>query len=120
MTSSLKTIFSFSIVSDDQLYQTVYSKMYEIMGIDRLLSDIKDNEEQIEILQRHEMLKTEKITSAFLFGLSILSLFSVLVDAAGYFDRIPILQPISTVLSALCLVLIIALYIVWWIDNRNK
>ncbi len=107
LTSSLKTVFSFSIVSDDQLYQTIYSKMYTIMGIDRLLSDIKDNEEQIEILQSHEMLNTEKLTSSFLFALSILSLFSVLVDAAGFFDRIPNLESISTFLSVFVLCVII-------------
>ena len=114
MTSVLKTTFSFSIVSDDQLYQTIHAKMYGIMGIDRLLADIKDNEEQIEILQNHELLHTEKMTSVFLFGLSLLSLFSVLVDAAGYFDRIPLLQSISTVLSAVCLASIIIFYIIWW------
>ena len=100
MISLLKTSFSFSIVSDDQLYQTVYSKMYMILGIDRLLADVRDNEEQIELLQNQERMNTEKITSVFLFGLSILSLFSVLVDAAGYFDRIPVLQSVSTALSA--------------------
>lgn len=39
--------------------------------------------------------------SAFLFGLSVLSLFSVLVDAAGYFDRILPLTTLSTVLPSL-------------------
>ena len=120
MISSLKTNFSFSIVSDDQLYQTVYSKMYSILGIDRLLADVHENEEQIELLQNNELLNTEKLTSVFLFGLSVLSLFSVLVDAAGYFDRISVLQPASTLLSALCLLSIIVFYIVWWIRYQKK
>ena len=118
--SSLKTVFSFSIVSDDQLYQTIYSKMYSILGIDRLLEDIRDNEEQIQLLQNNELLRAEKMTSTFLFGLSILSLFSVLVDAAGFFDRIPILQSISTILSALCLLAIITVYIIWLIRYQKK
>ena len=120
MISSLKTNFSFSIVSDDQLYQTVYSKMYTILGIDRLLADVHENEEQIDLLQQNELLDTEKMTSSFLFGLSVLSLFSVLVDAAGYFDRIPFLQSISTVLSFTCLLTIIVIYIFWWIRYRKK
>jgi hypothetical protein len=118
--SSLKTVFSFSIVSDDQLYQSIYSKMYSILGIDRLLEDIRDNEEQMQLLQNNELLAAEKMTSTFLFGLSVLSLFSVLVDAAGFFDRIPILQSASTILSALCLLAIIAVYIVWLIRYQKK
>ena len=120
LTSSLKTLFSFSIVSDDQLFQTIYAKMYSIMGIDRLLADIRDNEEQIELLQNHEMLNAEKKTSVFLFGLSILSLFSVLVDAAGYFDRFPLLASVSTALSALCLCVIIVAYLIWWLCYKRK
>ena len=120
MTSVLKTTFSFSVVSDDQLYQTIYTRMYAILGIDRLLADIRDNEEQIEILQNHELLHTEKMTSAFLLGLSLLSLFSVLVDAAGYFDRIPILQSVSTVLSAVCLASIIVFYVIWWFLYQKR
>ena len=108
----LKTVFSFSVVSDDQLYQNLYSKMYEILDIDRLLCDIHDNEAQVETLQNHELLENEKMTSRFLFGLSLLSLFSVLVDAAGYFDRIQILEKIATPLSFICLVTIVFFYFV--------
>jgi hypothetical protein len=118
--ASLKTVFSFSVVSDDQLYQTIYTKMYSILGIDRLLEDIRDNEEQLQLLQNNELLNAEKMTSTFLFGLSVLSLFSVLVDAAGFFDRIPILQSISTILSAVCLLAIITVYIVWLIRYQKK
>ena len=118
--SNLKTVFSFSVVSDDQLYQTVYTKMYSILGIDRLLLDIHDNEEQFELLQNHEMLENEKMTSRFLFVLSLLSLFSVLADAAGYFDRIEILQSISTVLSAVCLAAVLFFCFAWWMRYRRK
>jgi hypothetical protein len=60
------------------------------------------------MLQNHELLENEKMTSRFLFGLSILSFFSVLVDAAGYFDRINALQKISTPLSLVCLLSILS------------
>ncbi len=119
-TSYLKTSFSFSVVSDDQLYQTIYSHMYAILGIDRLLVDIHDNEEQIELLQNHEILENEKMTSRFLFAISTLSLFSVLVDAAGYFDRFALLQSISTALSAGCLMAILLFYFGWWLNYRRK
>jgi hypothetical protein len=119
-TSFLKTTFSFSVVSDDQLYQTIYTKMYSILGIEKLLLDIRDNEEQVEILQNHEILENEKMTSRFLFALSMLSLFSVLVDAAGYFDRFSILKEISTLLSAGCLIGILFFYFMWWLNYRKK
>jgi hypothetical protein len=67
--SRLKTVFSFSVVSDDQLYQNLYTKMYGILDIERLLADIHDNESQVEMLQSHELLENEKMTSRFLFGL---------------------------------------------------
>jgi hypothetical protein len=120
MVSNLKTVFSFSVVSDDQLYQNLYTKMYSLLDIEHLLQDIYDNEEQVEMLQNHELLENEKMTSRFLFGLSILSFFSVLVDAAGYFDRINALQKISTPLSLVCLLSILIFYFVWWIKYRRK
>ncbi len=116
----LKTVFSFSVVSDDQLYQNLYTKMYGLLDIDRLLADIHDNEAQVETLQNHELLENEKMTSRFLFGLSLLSLFSVLVDAAGYFDRISILAKIATPLSFACLLSIVVFYFVWWLRYRSK
>ena len=60
------------------------------------------------------------MTSRFLFGLSLLSLFSVLVDAAGYFDRISILAKIATPLSFGCMLSIIVFYFVWWLRYRLK
>ncbi len=116
----LKTIFAFNIVSDDQLYQNVYKRMYDLMDIDRLLDDIKDNEQQVEMIRNYESLETEKKTSSFLFGLSILSVFSVLIDAASYFDRIPLLREISTVLSFGCMSAIITMYLIWWIRYLKK
>ncbi len=64
----LKTVFSFSVVSDDQLYQNIYSKMYGLLDIDRLLADIHDNEDEVETIQNHELLENEKMTSRFLFN----------------------------------------------------
>ncbi len=118
--SLLKTTFTFNVVSDDLLYQNLYAKMYAILDIDRLLTDIHDNEEQIEVLQNHEMLENEKKTSVILFALSLLSVFSVLVDAAGYFDRISFLQGGATQLSFGCLITIGACYLFWWLSYRRK
>lgn len=119
-TSFLKTTFSFSVVSDDRLYQTIYSNMYSVLGIEKLLIDIRDNEEQLAVVRNHEMLESEKMTSRFLFSISLLSLFSALVDAAGYFDRFLILKGISTILSFICLAVILIFYLVWWLNYKKK
>ena len=74
----LKTVFSFNVVSDDQLYQNIYSQMYHLLDIERLLADIRDNEEQVETLQNHELLENEKMTSRFLFGLSLLCIVGMI------------------------------------------
>ena len=112
-TSQLKTVFSFSVVSDDGLYQEVYTRMYAALGIDRLLEDIRDNESQVELLQTHEILESERMSGNFLAALSILSLSSVLVDAASYIDRVQAVPAISTLISAgLCAGLLVW-YFIW-------
>lgn len=116
----LKTTFAFNIISDDQLYQNVYKRMYTLLDVDRLLDDIRDNEQHVELIQNYEALETEKMTSRFLFGLSLLSVFSVLIDAASYFDRIPFVQEISTVLSLVCMIVIVMSYLIWWINYRRN
>ncbi len=109
----LKTTFAFNVVSDDQLYQNIYVRLYKVFDIDRLLTDIQDNEAQMEILQNAESAKTEKMSSKFLGGISLLSLFSALIDAAAFFDRLPVISAISTGLSILCTVCIITLCVIW-------
>jgi hypothetical protein len=116
----LKTVFSFNVISDDQIYQNVYARLYRILDIDRLLADIRDNEEQMEILQNTEAVKADQTANKFLFGISLLSLFSALIDAAGYFDRFPGLQAASTWVSLACVIAIILLCIGFLIRDRNK
>jgi uncharacterized membrane protein (DUF485 family) len=118
--SDLKTIYSFSVVSDDQLYQNIYTKMYSILDIDRLLSDIQDNEERMEILQKHDMLSAEKRTNRLIFGLSILSLFSVLIDSASYFDRFAKFQAFSNVISFAIPCAFVIWCILWHIYDKKK
>lgn len=119
--SELKTVYAFNVISDDQLYQNVYMRMYSLLDIDRLLGDVRDNESQVETIYSKEKLKNEKLTSGFLLLLSILSIFSVLTDAAGYFDRISSLQELSTVLSLVCTVgIVLVLFLIMWIRYKRK
>jgi hypothetical protein len=116
----LKTVFAFNVVSDDLLYQNVYKRMYAILDIDRLLEDIRDNEEQEELLHNAKSLDTEKQTSNFLLLLSVLSIASVLIDASSYLDRIPYLQSISTGLSLAIVIGILVGYFLPRLRRRRR
>ena len=116
----LKTMFAFNIISDDQIFQNVYSKMYKILGIDCLLSDILDNEGQIEILRSASAAKAEKLSSRLLFGISLLSVFSALVDAFGYFDRFEALKSFSTDLGLISTVAVVCISLVWIIKTGRE
>ncbi len=117
----LKTEFSFRVLSDDMQYQNIYSMMYEILNIDSLLTDIHENESRMAALKSAEMAKTESITNLVLFCLSILSVFSALIDAASYFDRFEHLTEISTVLSIFgAVVLPCAVFVVIFAKRKRK
>lgn len=116
----LKTSYSFRVVSNDQFYQNVYSKMYKILDIDFLLDDIQDNESQMAVLQSAHSVKTEKMTSKFLFGISLLSLFSALIDAAGFFDRMGGQGYVSTLLSLVCVIGIVIICIIWLLSGDKR
>ena len=114
-----KTTFSFRVVSDDLLYQSIYSKMYHILSLDQLIEDTLENEKQAEFELSKNKSRTEDNLSVLLLGLSFLSLFSALTDATSFFDRVNIQNNISTLISILC-VLIIFLICCYKIFIDNK
>jgi len=105
----LKTVFSFNVISDDKVFQNVYSKMYDILKIKQLLEDIVDNESQMEMLQNADAVKAGKRSDKFLFGLSLLSLFSALIDASSFFDRWPQIRQHATTIAIVCVCGVVAL-----------
>ena len=115
-----KTLFAFNIVSDDRLFQTVYSKMYTILGIKHLLDDILDNESQIAVLRNVSSAKSERLSNRFLFGISLLSIFSALFDASSYFERFDKLSRISTTLGLVSTCAVICLCVMWIIKSRDS
>ena len=116
---NFKAVFAFNVVSDDQIFQSVYAEMYKILGIRDLLEDILDNENQIEVLRNASSVKAERLSSKFLFGLSLLSVFSALIDASSYFDRFDKLATVSNILGFVSTGLIIGICIVWIIKSSN-
>lgn len=116
----LKNTFSFNVVSDDSIVQNIYSKMYVVLDIRNLLEDVIENEKQMELLQKAKHMKDDRLSNKYLFGISILSLFSALIDSASFFDRVEGIRPISTILSLVCVLIILFLCIVWAIKSVRK
>ncbi|MBE6774267.1 MAG: hypothetical protein E7544_08610 [Ruminococcaceae bacterium] len=116
----LKNVFSFNIISDDMHFQNIYSKMFSILEIKNLLADVIENENQIEYLQRSKHANDDRMSNKYLFGISMLSLFSALIDAACYFDRIETIRPISTFLSLVSVSLVLALCVAWGFNSIKK
>lgn len=103
----LKSKFSFRIISDDMIYQNIYSKMFGLLQIEALLCDIEECNDRMESVAQKESEIRENRTSRILVVLSFLTLFSALIDASDYFDRWNISGDVSTVISlviALCAV----------------
>ncbi|MBQ8636826.1 MAG: hypothetical protein IJ423_02380 [Clostridia bacterium] len=117
---TLRTSFSFRVISDDKIFQNVYLKMYKILEIESLLADIRDNEEMMEVLRNEANMRVEKITNKVLFVISFLSIFSALIDAAGYFDRFCKLKTISTWLSFVCISIFIIICIFWILKTKKR
>ena len=116
----LKNAFSFNVISDDSIVQNIYSKMYAVLDIRNLLEDVIENEKQLEFLQKAKHINDDRLSNKYLLGISILSLFSALIDSASFFDRVDSIQPISTVLSLVCVLSILALCVVWAVKSVRK
>ena len=117
----LKNMFAFNVVSDDSIVQNVYSKMYKIMEIKSLLEDVIENENQLDYLQNSKQVKADLVSNKYLFGLSILTLFSAAVDLAGYIDRYEAPTSIATWLSTICVLGIAVGCAVWaWRSIKKR
>jgi hypothetical protein len=116
----LKNTFSFNVISDDSIVQNIYSKMFSVLEIHNLLEDVIENEKQMELLQKAKHMKDDRLSNKYLFGISILSLFSALIDSASFFDRMESIRPVSTMLSLGCVLVILILCVVWAVKSVQK
>jgi hypothetical protein len=101
----LKNTFSFNVISDDRVFQNIYAKMYGVLEIKNLLADVIENEGQMEFLLEAQHIQADRRASKYLAGISVLSLFSALIDSASYFDRFPGIQTLATGLSLACVLI---------------
>lgn len=116
----LKNAFSFNVISDDSVVQNIYSKMYAVLDIRNLLEDVIENEKQLELLQKAKHINDDRLSNKYLLGISILSLFSALIDSASFFDRVNSIQPISTMMSLVCVLSVLVLCVVWAARSVQK
>lgn len=109
----LKTAYSFRVISNDMIYQNVYSRMYKVLDIDVLLEDLKDNEEQMSIQYNEGVERLDRRTNTLLVSLAVLSIFSALIDAASYFELFPSFAGIARGLSlvSICAVILITIFV---------
>ena len=121
----LKTRYSFRVISDDRHIQTIYREMYRIFELDHLLQDLEDANDQLSVLRQARHQKRERFIEVLLTALSVLVVFSALIDLSDYLDRFHIEAMTATKASLLVTLAIpflaIAGYgIVLIIKNRGK
>ena len=111
--TDIKARYSFRVVSDEHFMQNFYSKMYEVLNIDKLLQDIEDVNTQLStILGEEQKQKEEKQQKEFdnavtLFG-TIFTAVSVISIASACIDLHDFLKSFSDnwVLSAIVIVIV--------------
>ena len=97
-------LYSFNTISIESSYQRFYTGLVEIFNLENLRSDIRNVVENVE---SHVNDKKDRKVNAVLTAISILAIFSVLMDGIGFADRIEsgdpfgILQWLVVVLVAL-------------------
>lgn len=97
--ADLATRYAFHVISDEMVYQNIYSDMYRIFHIDELSVDVKECGERMQALQNASFERNERKSARLLFALSCLTAFSALVDATGYFDRFLPDLPLATLIG---------------------
>ena len=119
---SINTRYSFRVVSDDYYVQTVYSKMYDTLTIDDLMKDVEESYDQLNNIISLNRRKSERLTESLLTALSILAIFSSLVDLTGYLDRFvsPENMRGAQWISLAVNLLILAGGIIWIFTRQNR
>lgn len=113
----LKTVYSFRVVSNDLIYQNLYSRIYRLLDIDKILDDLSENEQQVEIYHAKSLEKSERQTNKLLIAISVLSVFSCLIDASSYFD---LFAPFGNISKWLSLSIVCTVIIVWIFNWYRK
>ena len=115
----LKTVYSFRVVSNDLIYQNLYSRIYRLLDIDNILDDLSENEQQVEMYHAKSLERTERQTNKLLIAISLLSVFSCLIDASSYFDLFAPFRNISKWISLLIVCAVVITWIINWYIKKK-
>lgn len=116
----LKTVYSFRVISGDMLYQNIYRKMYHLLEIDELLVDLQDNEEKVSLYHKNAMEQSNDNATRMLLIISILSVFSCLIDAASYFELFQVFAGVAKWLSLGMVILASVFWGLFLFHNRKR
>ena len=83
----LKTRYSFRVASDDFFMQSVYSEMYRVFDLDNLMKDLEEGNDRINTVLQEKQETRTRFFGGLLAAISILSIFSALVDLAQYMEQ---------------------------------
>lgn len=83
-----RMLASFNVVSNTGIYQCLYDKIYEVLKIDRLYTDVDEINQKIVQEDEVEDIQREKRVNVLLTGISLLTVFSALVDFSDFFSEL--------------------------------
>lgn len=83
-----RMLASFNVVSNTGIYQCLYDKIYEVLKIDRLYTDVDEINQKIVQEDEAEDIQREKRVNVLLTGISLLTVFSALVDFSDFFSEL--------------------------------
>lgn len=79
--------FVFSKVTEVDMYQTLYSKVQQVFGLESIYKDVYDPLEHISDLRTKEQEKNNAKLDGMIQALSVLVIFSALVDSFDFLDE---------------------------------
>lgn len=103
----LKTRYSFRVVAEDRYFQTIYSRMYNVLELDELMKDVEESNDRLMELQEGIQRENEQRANQWLATLSILAIFSALIDLADFAEKISNMAATGSAYLSLALNLII-------------
>lgn len=96
---------SFYVISDERVYQNLYSMLRETMDIESLFQDIKEINERFKNISDDYNTKRERTSGMAITVLSLLTVFSALIDLSSFLDRFIDSDFINSGISCLVIIL---------------
>ena len=97
---------SFYMVSDERVYQDLYSMLRKTMDIEILFRDIKEINERFKNIRDDYNNKRERVAGTAITVLSLMTVFSALIDFSSFLDRFSGASFVNTIASSVIIVAI--------------